>query len=105
MRRPVLLVAGALLPGNAAGLHYYPRGVEGSKVLSHGRDVAPSYDYVVVGGGTAGLTVADRLSADGRTTVLVIEYGELSEQDHHSTCCRSIAGMLSFWADDMAFYQ
>ncbi|KAI1298068.1 hypothetical protein F5Y03DRAFT_386770 [Xylaria venustula] len=37
----------------------------------------PSYDYIVVGAGTSGLTVADRLSADGKSTVLVIENGEL----------------------------
>lgn len=27
-------------------------------------DVAASYDYVIVGGGTSGLTVADRLTED-----------------------------------------
>ncbi|KAK0707968.1 hypothetical protein B0H67DRAFT_603091 [Lasiosphaeris hirsuta] len=37
------------------------------------------YDYVIIGGGTAGLTVADRLTEDGQTTVLVIEYGELND--------------------------
>jgi choline dehydrogenase-like flavoprotein len=35
----------------------------------------PSYDYVIVGGGTSGLTVADQLSEDGNTTVLVLEAG------------------------------
>jgi len=29
-------------------------------------DVAKEYDYIVVGGGTAGTTVADRLSEDGK---------------------------------------
>ncbi|PGG97475.1 hypothetical protein AJ80_09694 [Polytolypa hystricis UAMH7299] len=37
-----------------------------------------SYDYVIIGGGAAGLTVGDRLSEDGKTTVLVIENGELA---------------------------
>ncbi|KAL2755507.1 hypothetical protein ACRALDRAFT_2073717, partial [Sodiomyces alcalophilus JCM 7366] len=39
------------------------------------------YDYVIVGAGTAGLTVADRLSADGKYTVLVIEYCHLAVSD------------------------
>jgi GMC oxidoreductase len=34
-----------------------------------------SYDYIVVGGGTAGLTVAARLSENGRYTVGVLEAG------------------------------
>jgi choline dehydrogenase len=33
------------------------------------------FDYVVVGAGSAGCVLADRLSADGRHRVLVIEYG------------------------------
>ncbi len=34
-----------------------------------------SYDYIIVGGGLAGLTVANRLSANSNTSVLVIEAG------------------------------
>ena len=33
------------------------------------------FDYVIVGAGSAGCVLADRLSADGRHRVLVIEYG------------------------------
>ncbi|KAF2179010.1 GMC oxidoreductase [Zopfia rhizophila CBS 207.26] len=36
---------------------------------------ADEYDYVIVGGGTSGLTVGDRLTVDGKFTVLVLEYG------------------------------
>ena len=34
-----------------------------------------NFDYVIVGAGSAGCVLADRLSADGRHQVLVIEYG------------------------------
>jgi len=47
------------------------------KVLAREIDVQADYDYVIIGGGTAGLTVADRLTADSKTTVLVIEHGEV----------------------------
>ncbi|KAF2462356.1 choline dehydrogenase [Lineolata rhizophorae] len=40
-------------------------------------ELLDSYDYIIVGGGTAGLTVADRLSESGEDNVLVIEYGYL----------------------------
>ncbi|KAK7462794.1 hypothetical protein VKT23_007375 [Stygiomarasmius scandens] len=36
-----------------------------------------TFDYIIVGGGTAGLTVANRLSENSRFTVGVIEAGEL----------------------------
>ncbi len=33
------------------------------------------FDYVIVGAGSAGCVLADRLSADGKNTVLVLEFG------------------------------
>ncbi|WQF86348.1 Putative glucose-methanol-choline oxidoreductase, FAD/NAD(P)-binding domain superfamily [Colletotrichum destructivum] len=40
--------------------------------------VREEYDYVVVGGGTSGLVVANRLSENSNKTVLVIEYGDFA---------------------------
>ncbi|KAF2737761.1 alcohol oxidase [Polyplosphaeria fusca] len=39
-----------------------------------------SYDYVIIGGGTAGLTVANRLSEDANRTVLVVEIGYFGDE-------------------------
>jgi choline dehydrogenase len=36
---------------------------------------AESFDYVIVGAGSAGCVLADRLSADGADSVLLLEYG------------------------------
>ncbi|POS69025.1 GMC oxidoreductase [Diaporthe helianthi] len=51
-----------------------PRHVNSSQLLK-------SYDYVVVGGGTAGLTVADRLTEDPNVNVLVLEAGNFGDMD------------------------
>lgn len=41
-----------------------------------------TFDYVVVGGGTAGLTIATRLASDPATSVAVIEAGGFYEIDN-----------------------
>jgi GMC oxidoreductase len=46
-----------------------------SKTLSGADFAAQSYDYVIVGGGTAGLLVAARLSENAKISVGVIEAG------------------------------
>lgn len=37
-----------------------------SHIYERGGDIKAEYDYIVVGGGTAGLTVADRLTESGK---------------------------------------
>ncbi|KAF4912747.1 Dehydrogenase xptC [Colletotrichum viniferum] len=54
-----------------------PMLMESATILERTEQVRDAYDYVIVGAGTAGLTVADRLSEDGENSVLVIEYCHL----------------------------
>lgn len=41
-----------------------------------------TYDYVVIGGGTAGLTIAARLAEDSNVSVAVIEAGGFYQQEN-----------------------
>ncbi|KAF5510600.1 Dehydrogenase patE [Colletotrichum siamense] len=43
--------------------------------------VMDTYDYIIIGGGTAGMTLASRLSAVPENTVLVIEAGSLDNYE------------------------
>ncbi|KAJ4300974.1 hypothetical protein N0V90_003063 [Kalmusia sp. IMI 367209] len=48
-------------------------------VKRHVSELSTHYDYIVAGGGTSGLTVADRLTAAFPSrSVLVVEYGQLA---------------------------
>lgn len=42
-----------------------PHELRSAKIHHRAADVAEEYDYVIVGAGTAGLTIADRLTANG----------------------------------------
>ena len=54
----------------AVGLWALTHGVAGrvanANIVERAEQLKDTYDYVIAGGGTAGLTVADRLSASGK---------------------------------------
>ncbi|KAF8985982.1 hypothetical protein BDQ17DRAFT_1376345 [Cyathus striatus] len=50
-----------------------------ASILNH------TFNYIVVGGGSAGLTIANRLTEDKQTTVLVIEAGDDLRNDPRTT--------------------
>jgi hypothetical protein len=88
-RLHALLVTALALALPPARCLAHPRKLHASKIFVSPRDVDQEYDYVIVGGGTAGLTVADRLTESGDTTVLVVEYGQLSLTPTFGTRFRS----------------
>ncbi|KAJ9617000.1 hypothetical protein H2200_000721 [Cladophialophora chaetospira] len=49
-----------------------------------------SFDYIILGGGTAGLVLANRLSSDPNTTVLVVEAGDFERNNPNVTATTAL---------------
>jgi choline dehydrogenase-like flavoprotein len=54
-----------------------PAALAATESVVNARTHSPRYDYVIVGGGTSGLVVANRLSEDYNVSVAVIEAGDI----------------------------
>jgi hypothetical protein len=53
--------------------HFAPHAI----VFNHTEQLRQNYDYIIAGGGTSGLVIANRLTENPRISVLVIERGYL----------------------------
>ncbi len=80
---PSVVVTCALLTSTALGVNIHEAVSAHGLIGSHfGIPGNATYDYIVIGGGTAGLTVATRLAENSFNTVAVVEAGGFYETDN-----------------------
>jgi hypothetical protein len=56
------------------------RSITHSTIVERANELLPEYDYIIIGGGTAGLTVADRLTENGKRMLTAVPCLSLIKQ-------------------------
>ncbi|GAB7360534.1 hypothetical protein MBLNU230_g8482t1 [Neophaeotheca triangularis] len=74
-------ITGGLLSLLSLGANAIPNPITGYRHHDSTSSLDDCYDYVIVGGGTSALTVANRLTEDPDVSVLVVEYGYLDNNE------------------------
>ncbi|AEO58401.1 GMC oxidoreductase-like protein [Thermothelomyces thermophilus ATCC 42464] len=93
----VSLAAVALSPlilFGVAAAHPTARSIARSTILDGADGLLPEYDYIIIGGGTSGLTVADRLTENRKHSVLVLERGIFQNSSSVTTISGGSRGLF-----------